>query len=59
MVKVIYTNGTEAVFNSSAFQHNTEHRMFFVETPGRNRIMIPDHCVACIGIYDEKCNNFE
>ena len=59
MVKVIYTDGTEKEFNSSAFQHNTEHRIFFVETPARNRIMIPDHCVACIGIWDELNSEFD
>lgn len=58
MVKVIYTNGTEANFHGSEFEHNVEHRMFFIISPGRKRIMIPDHCVACVGIWDKDENEF-
>lgn len=32
--------------------------MFFINTPSMKRIMIPDHCVACIGIYDKEKNEF-
>lgn len=58
MIKVIYTDGSETNFHGSDFTHNSEHKMFFIETPGKKRIMIPDHCVACVGVWDKEKNEF-
>ena len=59
VVKVIYTNGTEMLFRAYDLLHNLERKMFFVETPARKIIMIPEHCVACIGFWDERNGKFE
>jgi len=48
-VKVIFTNGTSEIFDAENYQHNQEHRMFYVIV-GKNRIMIPDRNVRSVGI---------
>lgn len=54
MVKVVFVFGNEVIFNSNDFTHNAEHRIFFVKTPNKKRIMLPDHAVECIGLCDEE-----
>ena len=58
MIKVIYTNGTEANFHGKAFTHNAQHKMFFIPTIELPLVQIPDHCVACIGIWDKENEEF-
>lgn len=58
MVKVFFTNGDEATFAGDDFTHNAEHKMFFIQTPGNKRVMIPDYAVSCIGIWDEEKQSF-
>lgn len=58
MVKVIYTNGKEANFHGKAFVHNAAHKMFFIPSFDTPIVQIPDHCVACIGIWDKDNDEF-
>lgn len=59
MVKVIFTDGSQANLNGHDFTHDAEHKLFLIVAPGMKRIMIPDHCVACVGIWDEEKNEFK
>lgn len=59
MIKVIFTNGREAHFHGEDYTHNAEHKMFFVVTPNKKRIMLPDRNVKCIGIWDKEKNEFK
>ena len=58
MVKVVFTDGSFYLFEDAEdFIHSSEHKMFYVEC-GKNTVMLPDHHVAAIGVWDDNNNKF-
>ena len=57
-VKVVYLDGSSEIFKAQTYQHNREHKMFFVEI-GKNRLMIPDANVRSIGMGHVTPGGFE
>ena len=54
MVKVVFTDGSFALFeNAEAFSHDKDHKLFSVIC-GKNQIMLPDHHVVLVGIWDDE-----
>ena len=59
MIKVIFTDGSEMNFHGNECTHNFEHKTFFIPTEEGNRIIIPDHSVRCVGVWDKEKNEFK
>lgn len=57
-VKVVYLDGSFEIFKARTYQHNKEHRMFYVVVSD-NRIMIPDANVRSIGVGHVTPGGFE
>lgn len=57
MIKVVFTDGSFYLFEGTeTFEHNKDHKMFFINL--ENRVMMPDHHVVAIGVWDDKNSKF-
>lgn len=60
MVKVVYVTGEWEFYSGDNFRHDAEHHVFTIERYGVSRpIMITDHSVAIIGLWDEENERYK
>lgn len=54
MVKVVFTDGSFYLFeNAEVFDHDKDHKVFSVWCE-KSKVMLPDHHVVLIGLWDDE-----
>ena len=58
MVKVIFTNGKEILFNTNECKLDADSRLFVVAFENGHNVLLPDHNVLCAGIWNAEAKEF-